>query len=101
MDPSPDKLRALGRELRTLVDQPAADRVQLAAWYAAARRLQKWIAGDSALSDAVPHAVWHYLSDADIRLKSPSYHQEQTLQLMEIVHILERGEVPKTDGGKK
>jgi hypothetical protein len=44
------------------------------------------------LSGAVPHLVWHYLADADIRLKDSLYAVDQTRQLMEIVQLLERGE---------
>lgn len=45
----------------------------------------------------VPHFVWHFLSDADIRFREPDYARQQLAQLMEIVVVLERGQVPVLD----
>lgn len=92
--PSSDKLHDLARALRDLVGRATSDRAELDEWYAAARRLQEWIRADPDLSDAVPHFVWHYLADADIRRKDPAYDLEQAQCLMEIVDSLERGELP-------
>ena len=72
---------------------PVSNQAQLDEWYAAARRLKEWISAHPELSDAVPHFVWHFLSDADIRLKDPLYAADQTRQVMDIVHALERGEI--------
>jgi len=92
--PSPDKLRDLARALKTLVGMPTEARTQLEEWYAASQRLQKWIKNDPDFCNSVPHFVWHYLSDADIRRKDSIYEAEQKVQLMEIVDLLERGEIP-------
>jgi hypothetical protein len=33
----------------------------------------------------VPHALWHYLEDADIRLKDQRYAESQVLMVKEIL----------------
>jgi len=91
-----ETLRELAERLRSLVATPVSDRAELHDWYAAAKRLEDWMSAHaSELSGAVPHFVWHYLADADIRLKDPLYAVDQTRQLMDIVHALERGEPPE------
>jgi hypothetical protein len=90
-----ETLHELAEGLRTLAVTPVSNRAELDAWYAAAKRLQDWMSAHAPeLSGAVPHFVWHYLADADIRLKDSLYEVDQTRQLMEIVQALERGEIP-------
>lgn len=90
-----ETLHELAERLRALAATPVSDRAELDAWYAAARRLQDWMSANAQdISSAVPHFVWHYLADADIRLKDSLYAVDQTRQLMEIVQALERGEIP-------
>lgn len=95
--PAAEGLRELAGRLRDLAGMPVHDRHALDAWYVAARRLEDWIRADPALCDALPHFVWHYLADADIRKKNSVYGAEQRQQLMGIVEWLQRGELPKNE----
>ncbi len=82
--------------LRSLAETSVSNRAELKDWYANAKRLQDWMSTHaSELSGAVPHFVWHYLADADIRLKDSIYAADQTRHLMDIVHALEGGEIPE------
>ncbi|MEN8159237.1 MAG: hypothetical protein ABFS41_04090 [Myxococcota bacterium] len=92
--PLAEKLRQLAGDLSELAAMPVRDEDQLEAWYAAARRIEEGIRTDPVLSDAVPHFIWHYLADADIRRGEPVYYAEQTQQLMGLLEWLHRGEVP-------
>lgn len=73
---------------------PIHERSELKAWNSAARKLQERMRYDPDVCGAVPHFVWHYLADADIRRKSEEYKLEQDHQILEIIQALERGEVP-------
>lgn len=44
----------------------------------------------------VPAQVWHYLHDADIRVKEPEYRLAQDDMLTDIIVGLERGEIPES-----
>ena len=44
--------------------------------------LSLFLAKSGRYSGKVPHSVWHFLSDADIRAKSPEYAQVQREQLL-------------------
>jgi hypothetical protein len=67
-------------EIRALLADEVSGRVGgrdlIKACAALARRLQK-----SSEASEVPHDVWHYLSDADIRVKDAAYRQMQLEQV--------------------
>jgi hypothetical protein len=44
----------------------------------------------------VPEHVWHYLSDADIRLKDEGYAKVQREGIVEIIAELKSGRSPNT-----
>jgi hypothetical protein len=65
--------------LESLAARPVTNRKQLAAWQLAADRLERSFTPEQA--DALPSFVWHYLADADIRLRNAAYRAEQEQQL--------------------
>jgi hypothetical protein len=73
---------------------PIADRAQRSTWYDAAQRLIDGFRYDADVEGCIPHGLWHWLADADIRAKDPVYAQEQTLAFMEWVAAFERGDAP-------
>ena len=47
--------------------------------------LSLFLAKSGSYSGEVPHLVWHFLSDADIRATSPEYAQVQREQLLLLI----------------
>jgi hypothetical protein len=72
--------------LEELAARPLATRKDLAAWRAAADRLEQSFTPEQA--DTVPQFVWHYLGDADIRLRNPGYRADQERRLRQVVQHL-------------
>jgi len=87
-------LQLLGNRLEALIASEPTDNSGLSQWYLEAHQLREEIIAKPDLSNAVPHAVWHYLSDADIRLKDVRYALLQRKEIDEIVAILKRGQRP-------
>ena len=48
-----------------------------------------WLQNSNALGE-MPEIVWHFLSDADIRLKSPEYGQAQVAELLNALVAMEQ-----------
>ena len=84
----------LGRALRSLAEKPLTTKEQLAAWDQEAWALWERIKANPDLADVVPHHLWHYLSDAHIRLKDPRYHEMQQAEVRLMIEAFERGSVP-------
>ena len=76
-DPSFDE--QLITALRALSARPLTNRKELAAWRVEADRLEQSLTPEQ--TDSVPQFVWHYLADADIRLRNPGYRADQERQL--------------------
>jgi|SRR5687768_10553528 hypothetical protein len=72
--------------LEALAARPLANRKDLAAWRAEAERLQESFTPEQ--EDSVPAFVWHYLGDADIRLRNPSFRADQERRLRHVVEEL-------------
>jgi hypothetical protein len=72
--------------LRALAALPVTNRKQLAAWRLEAERLTESFTPDE--EDAVPEFVWHYLGDADIRLRNPGYRADQESKLERAIREL-------------
>jgi hypothetical protein len=87
----PYTLKLLAQDLRRLVEMEVVDRDTLSVWYKEARRVQEKIKTADASLSHVPHLVWHYLTDADIRLKDPEYARMQNESLSRILAAMERG----------
>ena len=74
-------------ELRRLADWKPRDKGDLSAWETASIALGRELA--RAVPD-LPHVVWHYLHDADIRLKDPLYGAVQERRFLEELEAIER-----------
>ncbi len=72
--------------LQTLAALPVTNRKQLAAWKLEADQLEQSITEDEA--DYVPQFVWHYLADADIRLRNAGYRADQERKLELVIRDL-------------
>jgi hypothetical protein len=75
--------------LRALAARPLTNRKELAAWRLEADRLEVSFTPEQ--SDAVPDFVWHYLADADIRLRNAGYRADQERRLERVFRELGSG----------
>jgi uncharacterized membrane protein YgaE (UPF0421/DUF939 family) len=57
-------------------------------WYESAQKAERQ-AMEAEID--LPHLVWHYLSDADIRFKEPEYGQEQIEAVQSFIEVLASG----------
>ena len=73
----------LTRALQSLAARPLTNRKELAAWRLEAGRLEESFTPEQA--DAVPPFVWHYLGDADIRLRNACYRADQERRLERVL----------------
>ena len=92
--PSPNDIREVGRRLRELSDSQPLNKTALRIWQGQAQEFQRFLEGSPDLAGSIPHFVWHYLADADIRLKDPEYRQTQQSTVEGILGFLESGEIP-------
>jgi hypothetical protein len=72
--------------LESLAARRVTNRKELAAWRLQADRLEQSFTPEQA--DAMPSFVWHYLADADIRLRNAGYRAEQERQLKRVLDEL-------------
>lgn len=70
--------------LRMLLKSEPASVEQVAEWYRQAESLKRVLQSSAALT-SVPHVIWHYLDDADIRLRDRAYAQEQIMAVEESI----------------
>ena len=91
------KLKQLATRLRELQRFSPTTNDGLEAWYAEAHRFSEELRSNYS-GVGVPAQVWHYLHDADIRVKEPEYRLAQDDMLTDIIVSLERGEVPESAG---
>ena len=78
------------------MDMPAQTKAEQAVWYKEARVVQERIQGSAAL-DGMPHSIWHFLSDADVRAKAPEIREQQFEQLRGYIVLLATGVIPPDD----
>jgi hypothetical protein len=71
--------------VRALASRVPKSREELSALESDCVELARHIQNGTKLHD-VPHLVWHFLSDADVRFKDPEYAR---LQLSRIVEVLD------------
>jgi hypothetical protein len=72
--------------LQTLAARPVTNRKELAAWRLEADRLEESFTPEQA--DSVPHFVFHYLADADIRLRNAGFRADQERRLQQVFRDL-------------
>jgi hypothetical protein len=86
-------LQEVARRIRELAALSPSDAGELDTWYAAAKELEDWLrARPPRINDQVPHFVWHYLNDADIRCRDEVYRRHQERELAEALKQLESGD---------
>ncbi|MGE5095393.1 MAG: hypothetical protein ACM3SO_09660 [Betaproteobacteria bacterium] len=73
-----------------LSERPIRDASSLAAWKEDALRLQLQLRRDPPLAARIPHFIWQYLADADIRARDTEYASSQETKLKEALFQLAR-----------
>jgi len=84
-----DVLLRLRSYLLGLMEIEPNSKDELSAWYRKSRDVKSFLEEGCGEID-IPHFLWHYLEDADIRLKDPRYGIVQVHQLKEFVDSLRR-----------
>jgi hypothetical protein len=75
--------------LQSLAARPLTTRKDLAAWRREADRLEESFTPEQA--ETVPDFVWHYLADADIRLRNSGFRADQERRLQQLFRELGPG----------
>lgn len=87
------QLKAVAARLRQLQISSPTSVHGLEEWYTQAQAFTESL--ESLAPDLeLPHFVWHYLSDADMRSKQPLYRDKQDATLSEIISAFEAGQIP-------
>jgi len=84
----------LGSALKLLMANQPKNRMELDEWNIKARDLEQELRKEGGLASDVPHLLWHFLADADIRMKSHSYRKMQDAQMQILCAHLVRGVIP-------
>ena len=91
------EIKQLGNALRCLNEFVPCSKAELKQWYEQARRLEaEHLKGGEDYLD-VPNFVWHYLSDADIRMKDEIYAEMQGRRFNLLLQYLEQGVMPSEE----
>jgi hypothetical protein len=91
---TPYTVELLAQDLHRLMKMRVADRHDLHEWYQAARIVQARLAVSGSTLPHLPETVWHYLIDADTRLKDPRYAKMQTERMQLLLEQMDRGILP-------
>ncbi|GHH00864.1 hypothetical protein [Comamonas sp. JC664] len=94
--PVPYGPHELARDLQHLLGLPAHTKEEQGRWYAEAQTVQDRIKASEKLL-CLPHSLWHFFSDADIRAKEPDIRDAQFKQVRAHIAVLETGTVPPDD----
>ena len=89
------QLREIARELRLLQESSPSEKALLPSWYAESQRFVSRLNHEFGEID-LPEEVWHFLHDADLRVKKPLIRAEQNEMISGIIADLERGIVPES-----
>ncbi len=88
-----DQIRRLADELARLVAFVPETKDDLDQWYDQAQD----ILDDHELLRGAPHFLWHYLADADIRMKDEVYAEMQNRRVGLALQHLRRGVMPSDE----
>jgi hypothetical protein len=88
--------RELARDLERLLELPAQTKSELSAWYEEALAVQERIESSKELP-SIPHSLWHFFSDADVRATSPEVRDQQCKQVRRHIAVLATGAIPPDD----
>ena len=95
MKNEPARVKALAEALSELVAFVPSNKDELKQWYDRAWDLKaQHLKGGEDYLD-VPHFLWHYLSDADIRMKDDKYAEMQDLRMKRMLEYLNKGILPE------
>ncbi|WP_237077880.1 PA2169 family four-helix-bundle protein [Myxococcus xanthus] len=86
----------LAQDLRRLMELPAQTKAEQSLWYDEAQKVQDRIKASEELL-GIPHSLWHFFSEADVRAKEPSIRDAQFKQVRAHVAVLETGAIPPDD----
>jgi hypothetical protein len=82
---------SLAADLRALSQMPLNTENERKACCECADRIQHHLNTENKdMTNTLPHFVWHYLADADIRFKDKSYRRSQDAEIAEIIKELEQ-----------
>lgn len=98
MNAAPSALRELAEELRALLQLETKSDLSIDAWLAEAHRVRIKFGGDNGVLTHLPHLIWHYFSDADIRRRDSGYSESQIARVAKLIEELERGRIPDDKG---
>ncbi len=87
------QIKRLAEELTRLVEFVPTTKGELGLWYDRAQLVLE----DSDLLKGAPHFLWHYLSDADIRMKDEVYGEMQDRRINLVLQHLKRGVMPSDE----
>lgn len=89
-------LSEIAQRLRELQATSPATKDELDAWYQQARGFTEWLSHGPDVT--LPAQLWHYLHDADIRVKDPEYRASQDEIISGLISDLENGHTPASTG---
>lgn len=97
MTTSGASIQALADQLRELAQRTANTKAELADWYRRARAIEDALLQPGGLASSMPHFVWHFLADADIRSRDADYAALQNQRIQRFLQYLSVGVIP-SDG---
>jgi hypothetical protein len=91
-----ERMRAIAAELEALLHLPLSTPADLDSWYVSARRFNERLKTyPNDVLRRLPHDLWHYLDDADIRLRTPQYAEAQNERVLAWITALWEGRDPE------
>ncbi|CAN5572264.1 hypothetical protein BH10ACI2_BH10ACI2_17840 [soil metagenome] len=87
------QIKALEEALTALIKFVPKTRLELDEWYNQANCILE----RPDLLQGCPHFIWHYLADADIRMKDDSYLEMQNQRIGLMLQQLNRGQMPSDE----
>ena len=79
-----DTKRKIFASISDLIEMEPTSKSEMMDWYDRAKKVRSLMELDKG-GLQVPHALWHYLDDADIRMKDQRYAEAQILQIKELL----------------
>ena len=95
MNDKKTRFKQLADELRYLSELVPSTKEELAEWNKLARDIEaNLLLGPTGVSEYIPEFLWHYLADADIRMKDKQYADLQNRGIRELIQQLSSGVMP-------
>lgn len=66
-------------------------------WYKAAHAAEDQLVQPGGGAENVPHFLWHYLSDGDIRVRDREYSEMQERRILKMIDSLRAGRMPSDE----